>query len=69
MAIVHENCDRRRICPGMYFADAAIFIGCAMSVAVFDVSKSVDPASGEVITPEYQPLPGTVRYCQTIHHY
>jgi hypothetical protein len=34
-----------------------------MSLAVFDVLKSVDLASGEVITPVYNPLPGTVRCC------
>ena len=45
----------------MYFADAAIYIGCAMFLAVFNVSKSIDPASGEEITPVYEPLPGTVR--------
>ena len=54
--------DNRRSCPGIHFADASIYIGCAMSLAVFDVSKSVDPASGEVITPVYTPLPGTLRY-------
>jgi len=29
----------RRNCPGMHFADAAIFLTCAMSLAVFDISK------------------------------
>jgi len=31
----------RRNCPGLHFADAAIFITCAMSLAVFDISKPV----------------------------
>jgi len=54
--------DYRRNCPGKHFADAAIYINCAMSLAVFDVSKSVDLASGDVITPVYTPLAGSVRY-------
>jgi hypothetical protein len=32
-----------------------------MSLAVFDVSKFVDPATGKEIGAEYIPLPGTVR--------
>ena len=32
-----------------------------MSLAVFDVSKSVDPVTGEATMPVYKPLPGTVR--------
>ncbi|KAF8998255.1 cytochrome P450 [Cyathus striatus] len=52
----------RRSCPGIWFADAAIFIGCAMSLAVFKVSKAVDPNTAEEITPVYDPLPGTVSH-------
>jgi cytochrome P450 len=51
----------RRRCPGIYFADAAIYIGCTMSLAVFNVSKSIDPETGKEIEPAYIPLPGTVR--------
>ena len=49
----------------MYFADAAIYISYSMCLAVFNVSKYVDPASGGVVTPEYYPLPGTVRFNRT----
>lgn len=52
----------RRSCPGIWFADAAVYIGCAMSLAVFDISKYVDPATGKGIAPEYKPLPGTVSH-------
>ena len=36
-----------------------------MSLAVFNVSMAIDPATSEDITPVYVPLPGTVR-CITI---
>jgi len=52
----------RRSCPGIHFADAAVYIGCAMSLAVFNVSKAVDEITGEVITPVYRPLSGTVSH-------
>ncbi|KAJ3503676.1 hypothetical protein NLJ89_g8327 [Agrocybe chaxingu] len=32
----------RRICPGRILADASIFLSCAMSLAVFDISKSTE---------------------------
>ncbi|TFK49671.1 cytochrome P450 [Heliocybe sulcata] len=40
----------RRICPGMRVADASLFISCAMSLAVFDISKPRDEA-GNLIEP------------------
>jgi len=53
-----------RHCPGIliYFVDAAIYIICVMCLAVFDISKYVDPTTGEAVTPVYQPLPGIVRF-------
>jgi len=50
----------RRICPGMYLADASVWISVAMSVAVFDVSKVVE--NGVEITPEVDPSSGTISH-------
>ncbi|KDQ64909.1 hypothetical protein JAAARDRAFT_28565 [Jaapia argillacea MUCL 33604] len=41
----------RRICAGMHFVDASIFISLAMTLAVFKISKAIDPVTGESITP------------------
>ena len=49
----------RRICPGLNLADASIFISCAMSLAVFDISKTVE--NGVEITPVVDNTPGTIR--------
>lgn len=54
--------NHRRSCPGKYFGDASVYIACAMSLAVFNVSKAIDSITGEVITPVYRPLSGTIRY-------
>ncbi|KAJ3563160.1 hypothetical protein NP233_g9121 [Leucocoprinus birnbaumii] len=51
----------RRICPGRVLADASIFISCAMTLAVFDISKFIDE-SGQVIEPIMDQTTGTVRY-------
>jgi len=51
----------RRICPGLNLADASVFISCAMSLAVFDVSKSVDD-SGRVIEPIVEYTDGTISH-------
>ncbi|KAG1844263.1 cytochrome P450 [Suillus tomentosus] len=50
----------RRICPGLHLADASVWISAAMSLAVFDISKVVE--NGVEITPEVEPLPGTVSH-------
>ncbi|KAJ7477078.1 cytochrome P450 [Mycena galericulata] len=50
----------RRICPGMHLADASLFISCAMSLAVFDVSKSVE--NGKVIVPVHENTTGTISH-------
>ncbi|OBZ77169.1 O-methylsterigmatocystin oxidoreductase [Grifola frondosa] len=39
----------RRICPGLNFADASIFVSCAMILAVFQISKVVE--NGVVVEP------------------
>ncbi|OSX59347.1 hypothetical protein POSPLADRAFT_1150256 [Postia placenta MAD-698-R-SB12] len=48
----------RRICPGMYLADASLFISCAVSLAVFDISKVV--RDGKVIEPVIDYTSGTI---------
>jgi len=49
----------RRICPGLNLADASVFISCAMSLAVFDISKAVE--NGVEVTPVVDNMPGTIR--------
>jgi hypothetical protein len=44
------SCGICRICPGMHFADASLFITIASILAVFDISKALDE-QGEEITP------------------
>lgn len=44
---------------GMYLADASLFISCAMSLAVFDISKVV--RDGKVIEPVIDYTSGTIR--------
>ncbi|KAF9468823.1 cytochrome P450 [Collybia nuda] len=50
----------RRICPGSHLADASIFISCAMSLAVFDVSKYVE--NGVIIEPVHENTTGTISH-------
>nr|BAK09523.1 cytochrome P450 [Postia placenta] len=50
----------RRICPGMYLADASLFISCAVSLAVFDISKVV--RDGKVIEPVIDYTSGTISH-------
>jgi cytochrome P450 len=49
----------RRICPGLNLADASLWISCAMSLAVFDITKAVE--NGVEITPMVDSTPGTIR--------
>ncbi|KAG1851316.1 cytochrome P450 [Suillus subalutaceus] len=48
----------RRICPGIYLAEASIWISTVMSLAVFDISKVIE--NGVEITPEVETLPGVI---------
>ncbi|KAF4601249.1 hypothetical protein EYR38_005901 [Pleurotus pulmonarius] len=48
----------RRICPGSYLADGMIFITCAMSLAVFNISKAVE--HGVIIEPVHENTTGTI---------
>jgi cytochrome P450 len=49
----------RRVCPGRYVADNAVFVTIAQTLAVFNISKPVDEA-GNVIEPKVEFEPGTV---------
>lgn len=48
-------------------ADASIFISCAMSLAVFDVSKHIE--NGIVIEPRHENTTGTIRHVNKIIGY
>ncbi|KAJ3557115.1 hypothetical protein NM688_g1644 [Phlebia brevispora] len=50
----------RRSCPGLYVADATIFILVACSLAVFDVTKRVE--NGQPITPLPQQTSSTISH-------
>ncbi|KAG1756032.1 cytochrome P450 [Suillus lakei] len=50
----------RRICPGIHLAEASLWLSAAMSLAVFDISKAVE--NGVEITPELDPLSGTISH-------
>ncbi|THH15990.1 hypothetical protein EW146_g4568 [Bondarzewia mesenterica] len=41
----------RRICPGAHMADAVLFNTCSMVLALFNISKATDPATGSPIEP------------------
>ena len=49
-----------RICPGLHLADASIFLSCAMSLAVFNISKVVE--NGITIEPSGEYTTGTIRF-------
>jgi len=50
----------RRICPGIHLADASVFISCAMSLAVFDITKVVE--NGVTIEPVHENTTGTISH-------
>jgi cytochrome P450 len=50
----------RRICPGRYVADNALFITIAQSLAVFDIKKKV--MDGKVVEPEVKFEPGAISH-------
>jgi hypothetical protein len=43
-------------------AEASVFISCAMSLAVFNISKAIE--NGVVIEPVHEQLPGIIRYIE-----
>jgi cytochrome P450 len=50
----------RRVCPGRYVADNALFITIAQSLAVFKIEKLVE--NGKVVEPELKFEPGVVSH-------
>jgi hypothetical protein len=59
--IVHQDQARLTdILPGLHLADASIFISCAMSLAVFDISKYIE--NGVIVEPVHDNTTGTIRY-------
>ncbi|OTA95517.1 hypothetical protein M434DRAFT_393743 [Hypoxylon sp. CO27-5] len=50
----------RRICPGRYLADNALYLNIAQSLAVFSISKAVE--NGQEIEPIIKPEPGVVSH-------
>jgi hypothetical protein len=46
--------------PGQHMAESSLFIACAMSLAVFDISKGVDEF-GREIEPVLEFTDGTIR--------
>jgi len=50
----------RRICPGQHLADQSIWIGCVMSLAVFDISNYVE--NGVVNIPIHENTRGTISH-------
>ncbi|KAF9463803.1 OrdA protein [Collybia nuda] len=50
----------RRICPGMHLAEASLFCAIVMSLAVFDITKTVE--NGIEITPVHANTSGIISY-------
>jgi len=50
----------RRVCAGLKLADASLWISCAMSLAVFDITKAVE--NGVEIRPMVDSTPGTISH-------
>lgn len=55
-----ENMSLILFLTGLHLADASVFISCAMSLAVFDISKCVE--NGVVVEPLHEQTSGTIRY-------
>ncbi|PCH41346.1 cytochrome P450 [Wolfiporia cocos MD-104 SS10] len=52
----------RRVCPGLHLAEASIFLSCAMSLAVFHISKPV--IDGVTVEPEIKYSSATISHPQ-----
>ncbi|KIK65636.1 hypothetical protein GYMLUDRAFT_240140 [Collybiopsis luxurians FD-317 M1] len=50
----------RRICPGQHLADSSVFIACAMSLAVFDITKCIE--NGVTVQPVNDRTSGTISH-------
>ncbi|EIN09519.1 cytochrome P450 [Punctularia strigosozonata HHB-11173 SS5] len=51
----------RRVCPGQALGDSSVFLACAMSLAAFDISKSVDD-TGRVLEPVVEHTSGIISH-------
>jgi cytochrome P450 len=51
----------RRICPGMYLAQAGLSMAVVMSLAVFNITNALDE-NGVPIIPKHENTSGTIRY-------
>ena len=51
----------RRVCPGRYVAENALFLTIAQSLAVFRIEKFVDE-NGSIVEPEVKFEPGVVSH-------
>lgn len=54
----------RRICPGMYLAEASLFACVATSLAVFDIEKAV--VNGVPVIPVHQSTSGIIRFFTSV---
>ncbi|KAJ3547606.1 hypothetical protein NM688_g5385 [Phlebia brevispora] len=50
----------RRICPGVHLADASIWLSCAWSLAVFNISKKVE--DGKIVEPVVDSTDGAINH-------
>jgi len=50
----------RRVCPGMYLAEASLFSCISQTLAVFNIEKKV--VDGVPITPVHESTSGIIRY-------
>ncbi len=57
-SLVHLSMSGR-ICPGKELADPSLFLSVAMTLAVFDITKSKD-AKGCEVEPRYEYTPGVI---------
>lgn len=54
-----------RICPGKELADNNLYLAVAMSIAVFNITKSKD-ACGNDIEPLHEYVGGVIRYALSL---
>ena len=46
--------NSRRICPGRYFADSAVWLVAANILAVYDILPPIDPVNGRIHVPKLE---------------
>ena len=52
----------RRICPGRFFADAALYINIVQTLACFSIRKALDENGEEISVDHVRPTPGILTY-------